>query len=674
MEFITFKKHLQKHVENMLENQDNLFVTSTDPDELWNLYLNSFPPGTNEIFRKRREHDCSCCRHFIRSFGSVVVVKDNEIISIWNFHTNNATYQPVIDKLNAYVISKNIKDVFITKEKFFGTDFNHEQLENGTVHTWNHFRIDLPKRFISNSKDTELTLTAQFRDIRNVFKRSLEEISKDSIETVLDLIAQKSLYKGDEWKNILDQFLTIHNEYQDIKEKDIYCWQKSIQVGAVIGKIKNHSIGVLLTNITKGIELNEAVHKYEVIVAPTNYKRPKEIYTKKMIEAAQKTITELGFLDSLGRRYATIDDITINNILFANKDTTKRMTGDIFSELKKEATTNQKNFDKIEEVPIENLIKDILPTTTDIEVLLENKLTPNLFSLIAPVNKESKTMFKWGNNFSWAYNGNITDSMKELVKKAGGNVEGVLRFSIQWNDNADNENDFDAHCIEPNKNEIFFRNKEEIHPSSGMLDVDIITPMGKVAVENITWTNKDKMQEGMYVLFVHNYHHVGGRSGFSAEIEYENQLYKYEYNKELRQDENIVVAKINFNKKTGITFIESLPSTTSSKTVWNLNTNNFYPVSALMYSPNYWEQKTGHKHYFFTISECINDTQPNGFFNEFLKEDLMKHKRVFSALGSKMRVEPSDNQLSGLGFSSTKHNSLVCKVKGSFTRTIKIIF
>jgi hypothetical protein len=74
------------------------------------------------------------------------------------------------------------------------------------------------------------------------------------------------------------------------------------------------------------------------------------------------------------------------------------------------------------------------------------------------------------------------------------------------------------------------------------------------------------------------------------------------------------------------------------------------------------------------LNGCKNEDRPNGFFNEFLKEDFQPHKRVFEALGSKMRVEQSDNQLSGLGFSSTKRNSVVCKVEGSFTRTIKVNF
>jgi len=681
MEFVRFKKLLQTHVVNMLGDRNTLFTVDVDKDELWNLYLDSFPEGTNEIFRERRVHDCSCCRHFIKSFGNVVTIKDNKLITIWDLFTGDATYHSVTLALAKYIHSKPIKDVFITKESAFGTDHNFEQLEGGEVKQWDHFRIELPKTFVTTSDLSTADITGKLRDTRNVFKRSLEEILKDSIETVLELIAQKSLYKGEEWQAVLNQFLALHNEYHKLPSDQLenYCWAKSVQVGGVIGKIKNHSIGVLLTDITKGTDLNEAVKRYEAIVAPTNYKRPKAIFTKKMIEQAQEIITNLGFLNSLGRRYATIDDITINNILFANKDTAKKMGNDVFLELRQDAVSNPKNFDKVEEVAIETFIKDILPKVSNIETYLENRHSPNFMSVIAPQAKDSKTMFKWNNNYSWAYNGNITDSMvKERVKAAGGNVSGVLRFSIQWNDGDNNQNDFDAHCIEPNRNEIWFQNKGQKHPSTGMLDVDIINPGNKVAVENITWIDINRMQEGVYEFFVHNFSHNGGRTGFKAEIEYDGQIYSYEYNKELRQKETVTVARLEFNKANGIKIIESLPLSLSSKTIWNVKTNQFSPVSVMMYSPNYWNEQSvngsGHKHYFFILNGCKNEDRPNGFFNEFLKEDLLTHKRVFEALGSKMRVESSEDQLSGLGFSSTKRNSMICKLEGNFTRTIKVTF
>ena len=679
MQFVELRELQRTHIDNILEGQDKLFTVNIDKDALWHLYLDSFPEGTNKIFRERREYDCSCCKQFIRSFGNVVAIKGNKFVSIWDFETNDIKYQPVMNALSTYIHKAIIDNVFVTKESTFGTRSNLEKLENEKVISWSHFYTKIPKKFVTNSDKSTESEIAKFRDSRNVFKRSLEEISQDAIETVLDIIAQKSLYKGEEWEKVLKKFLTIHKAYNKLKvakSKEVFCWRESLKVGTAISKIKNHSIGVLLTSITEGVNLNIAVKKYEAIVAPTNYKRPKAIFTKKMVEQAQKKIIELGLEDSLGRRYATLADITVNNILFGNRNVVKKMEGNVFDELQQEVTTKPKNFDKIEEIPIEHFIENILPTMTNAEMLFENKHIPNLMSLIAPKIKTSETLFKWDNGFSWAYNGNIADSMKERVKAAGGNVQGIIRFSLQWNEDNDNQNDFDAHCIEPNGNHIWYQNAGRRHPSSGVLDVDNTQPGLQVAVENITWNILNHMQEGIYKFFVHNYSHRGGRSGFRAELEYEGQIYSFNYNKDICSSENVQVATIQFSKTNGITFMESLKSEQSSKTEWGIQTNQFHPVSICMFSPNYWDKQLGigNRHYFFLMNNCINENQPNGFFNEFLRNEFTEHKRVFEALGNKMKVTHSNNQLSGLGFSSTKRNSIIIKGEGRFNRMVKVIF
>lgn len=682
MEFTVMRDKLIENFNEMTKDVAHLFEVNVDKDEMWNLYLDSFPAGTNEIYRERREYDCSCCRQFIKTVGNAVVIKDNKITTIWDFRTDDDTYQPVLNTLSAFIKSHAVSDIYVSKFKKIGTMSNYEEMENGFMYEWSHFYLELPDKFVDRSSRSEGDIKGGFRDTRNVFKRSLDEISMDALDTILELITSNTLYKGEEWKGALTEFRKYKKEYDRLtteEEKNNYAWEQSIKVGIVIGRIRNHSIGALLVNVSEGMDLDTAVRKYEQIVAPSNYKRPKEIFTKKMLEDAKKTITELGYMDSLGRRFATLDDITVNNILFSNKDSAKRIGGmdDIFEEMEKEVVSNPKKFSKVEEIAVDKFVSDVLPTVSEVEVYLENKHINNMVSLIAPENKDAKTMFKWNNNFGWAYAGNMTDSMKERVKAAGGKVDGDLRFSIQWNEDGKDDYDLDAHCREASGFEIYYgtAKKPSFSPTKGQLDVDIIYPGGNIAVENITWADRRTMKTGKYLFFVNQYS-GGVRNGFRAEIEFDGQIYSFDYNKSMRTGENVQVAEVTLNVNGTFTIKELLPSNVSSKDIWNVKTNQFIPVSVVMYSPNYWDEQDGigHRHYFFMLKDCINPESPNGFYNEFLKNELESHKRVFAALGSKMRVKDVDDQLSGVGFSATKRDELIVKVKGNTERILKVKF
>ena len=679
MEFTEMRDRLISNFNEMTKDATHLFEVSIDKDEMWNTYLDSFPAGTNEIYRERREHDCSCCRQFIKTIGNAVVIKDRKVTTIWDFRTGDTTFQPVLDAMSAFIKSHAVSDIYVSKLKKIGTMQNYEELENGQMKEWSHFFLELPDKFVDRSGRSEGDIKGGFRDTRNVFKRSLDETDMESLDTILELITSNTLYKGEEWKGVLAEFRKYKKEYDKLTsdfDKELFAWEQSVNAGIAIGRIRNHSIGTLLVNVSEGMDLDTAVKKYEQIVAPANYKRPKEIFTKKMLEDAKKTITELGYMDSLGRRFATLDDITVNNILFSNKDSAKRIDGadDIFGEMERDIVSSPKKFSKVEEIPVDKFVSDVLPTASEVEAYFENKHVGNMVSLIAPKNKDAKTMFKWDNNFGWAYAGNMTDSMKERVKAAGGKVDGDLRFSIQWNESGKDGSDVDAHCKEPNGNEIYYANEYSTY-TKGVLDVDIRYPAGKIAVENITWADRRTMKDGVYKFFVNQFSARGTNDGFRAEIEFDGQIYSFEYNKPMRTGESIQVAEVTL--KDGVfTIKEKLSSNLSSKDVWGVKTNQFVPVSVVMYSPNYWNEQEGigHRHYFFMLKDCVNPETPNGFYNEFLKNELTEHKRVFAALGSKMRVEDIEDQLSGLGFSATKRDELIVKVKGNTERILKVKF
>lgn len=683
--FAKFKQELQKHFNEMVSDVEKLFEVDVDKDELWEMYLSSFPEGTNGIYRQRREHDCGVCRQFIKNIGAAVTIKDGEVHTIWELDLGgDKTYQPVCDALDVFVKSHKVKDIYVSKLPKIGVDLNRENAGDKVI-TWHHLYCELPRKLVDRSGRTAGDIKGGFRDTKNVFKRSLDEISMEAVDTILELIASNTLYRGAEWKSALTEFKKYKEKYDKIEseeKKELFAWENSLAAGISIGRIRNHSIGVLLVDVSEGVDLDTAVKRYEQIVAPANYKRPKAIFTKKMLEDAKNTLTELGYMNSLQRRFANLDDITINNILFSNKDAAKRISnaGDIFGELEKEVAINPKRFSRVEEIAVQDFIENVLPTAREVEAFIENKHSKNLVSMIAPVDPEAPTMFKWNNGLSWAYSGNIADSdLKQNVKAAGGAIDGILRFSIQWNEDGNDNCDLDAHCVEPGGNEIYFSNCRKPRKSSlgGQLDVDIVHPMGNIAVENITWDNLDQMKPGKYKFFVNQY---SGRvkKGFRAEIEFNGEIHSFDYGRSMRAGENVTVAEVTLDKYGNFTIDEKLSgsSSISSKEIWGVNTNQFVPVSVISYSPNYFDEQKGigNKHLFFFLDGCVNDEEPNGFYNEFLKNELLEHKRVFEALGSKCHTEDTEDQLSGIGFSLTKRDELIVKVKGATERIMKIKF
>lgn len=700
MQFIDFKKEIQKNFKEMTENATHLFEAAVDKDDMWNFYLDSYPAGTNEIFRERREHDCSCCRQFVKAIGNAVVIENNQIKTIWGVGINCSTYGTVAKAMDSYIKSKAVADIYFSAFKKVGTDKNFEDTD-GKIYEWDHFYLELPSGFVNNTSKSLGDLKGSYRDVRNVFKRSLDEITEESVLTLLELIAQKSLYKGEEWKYALTEFLKYKKTYDklSVQEKELYAWEQSVKAGTVVGKIRNHSIGTLLVNISEGMDLDTAVKKYEAIVAPSNYKRPKAIFTQKMLEDAKKKIVELGYMDSLPRRFATLEDISVNDILFSNKDSAKVIGGlDIFDDMAKGIPVNPNKFSKVEEISIEDFIKNVLPITKELEILLENKHKPNMVSLIAPQNKDSQTMFKWGNNFGWSYSGNITDSeLTQMVRNAGGRIDGVLRFSHSWNhEGMRNGSLMDLHVFMPNSNQqVEMVGGKEIHDnygngervgwnhrnhyiSGGTQDVDYtqVAPVGYIPVENITFPSMGKLKDGVYTFKIHNWNFRNPTSGgFKAEIAFGGEVYKFVRKEPLQHKEWITLAKIEL-KNGQFKILEMAENDTSATNMWGVTTQQFVPVSVVMHSPNHWDEANGvgHKHYFFMLKGCVNDETPNGFFNEFLKPELNEHKRVFEALGSKMRVQDANSQLSGVGFSSTKRGELVVKVKGVSERTLKIKF
>lgn len=653
--FTEFKKKVADNFA-LLSVSGPLFYVTIDRDQIWQEYLNGFEDPI-----VRQEHNCNCCKSFLRQYAGIVGIQNNKVVSIWD-NIQSEEFSEAIKNLQKYIHSLPITDVFVNDMGSGGTDTSFDGKRSVT---WNHFYISIPAKYVKSNIDA---YKGEKRDNKTVLKRSLDELTIDATETILELVAQNSLYKGKEFEGILNEFLKVQKGYAKVAsaDKDAYCWVKSTEVSATLSRIRNTAIGTLLIDLSAGMDLDQAVTKFEKVVAPTNYKRPTSLVTPKMVEEAKKKLEEMNLVDSLDRRYAVETDLNVEDILFTDKSSSLT---DVFGEISKDTIVNPRQFSKVEEVTIDDFITKIIPGSKAIDILLENSHLPNMVSLITSVKKDAPGLFKWNNNFSWSYTGGITDSIKERVKQAGGNVNGELRVSLSWG----NYDDLDIHVHEPGGKHIYYGDKNSL--SSGKLDVDMNAGGGttRQPVENIIWTDKSRMKEGNYIVEVNNFsqRETTGK-GFIVQIEHNGEIYDFEFPINPRNRDTQRIAEFNYSKTHGITFTGNVKSNVISKDKWGLKTNQFQKVSKIMLSPNHWGTNTGNKHYFFILDKCVSDEAPRPFFNEFLKQEFDVNRKVFEILGSKIKVAESAEQLSGVGFSETQNNHFIVNVTGNFKRTLKV--
>lgn len=160
MHFTEIKEAVAHQWQRMSSNP--LFRTTIGGDQLWETYLGSFPDGTNPIYRKRTQHDCSCCRQFIRSVGNVVAIIDGQLTSIWDVNMHSPAYQTVAQAMAALVKSQPIDNVFLHTEATAGTDKNYERKAKddpmAQVLTWEHFFVRMPNSRVKAKDQIGITL------------------------------------------------------------------------------------------------------------------------------------------------------------------------------------------------------------------------------------------------------------------------------------------------------------------------------------------------------------------------------------------------------------------------------------------------------------------------------------------------------------------------------------
>lgn len=281
-------KQIQKHFDDMCLS-GKLFRSSIDGTTIWELYLSSFKPEDDPVFRDPASsvHNCNLCNNFIRRYGNIVAINENlEIITLFDIIPEDEEYRASFKVLSEKIKNSPVKEVFFetfdelnslpyekckkTQDIFrLGIAQNtkmytkDEALKFGVVkpdeiRTFNHFHLDIDKMFVDNSGRSVASIMSDYRESKEVFMRAMEEIPLSVLEIVSDLILQDSILNGKSYLEKLEKIIDFKKVYDTINssKKDNWCWVMSYRFP--YAKFKNELIGVLCTELAEGKPLNEA--------------------------------------------------------------------------------------------------------------------------------------------------------------------------------------------------------------------------------------------------------------------------------------------------------------------------------------------------------------------------------------------------------------------------------
>ena len=174
---------------NLLSKHQLFQVVIPDRNTLVDLYLNTFQDP-----EERQHHNCNCCKSFLRQYGNIIAIISDKVETLWDVVVDDEQFQNTVNALHAYIVGQPIAGIFLSDTQKLGTNYN---IAKETLIRWEHFSVTLPKQLVVNlasidSKKGEVAGTVQ------VFGRSLKELTVEACDTVLELIAQDSLYRGAE--------------------------------------------------------------------------------------------------------------------------------------------------------------------------------------------------------------------------------------------------------------------------------------------------------------------------------------------------------------------------------------------------------------------------------------------------------------------------------------------
>lgn len=416
--------------------KSHLFKTDVDPEELWNLYIDSVPD--------RQAHTCSACHAFFRRYGGLVTIaKDGSTASaIWPGAADvPGDYDTGIRRLAKGVDGAKVTGVFLAKEDTLGQPVTGE---------WRHFAVTLPVDHPSAWRSPVQTPGQRMAELRERFatlSRALGDFHLSVLEQAFRLLDSETLYRSEKvqgparWLRDLQETLDVHREAGGRSRRNLI-WLAVASAPPGFCNPRSTMVGTLLEDIADGLSFDEVSRRFRAKMHPLRYQRPSSLPSATNVAQAEKVVSRLSAAGAFRRRFCRLDEVDALWRPAATPEAPKNQgEGALFGGVETRDARGKgrkRNAPELEIPPVKmawtRFRAEILPTATRVEIFLHD--APSSFAaLVTAVDPEAPPILQWDsesrrNPVSW------------YVWHGGSRPEGFSLDSGRFHD-------VDAVCLSP---------------------------------------------------------------------------------------------------------------------------------------------------------------------------------------------------------------------------------
>lgn len=305
-----------------------LFTTDTDPDELWDIYLDSIPADRRQVY------NCRCCEHFIKRYGGLVTIQNDGVTHsvLWDSLSVPPFFRAAAQALHGIVTADKVTGVFLTSEPL------------GTAKTgeWGHLH-GTPRNLFKHATLTAGQAMAEKREDFKMLSHALRDYPRDTASQALRVLESDTLNRSEKVLGVAKWFNGVHNSVDGVSgwRRLNRLWYAVATAPPGFCHIRSTMIATLLDDIVSGLSFDTISKRWAEKMHPLQYQRPTAPPKEGNIAQAEAMVERLGVAPAFARRFATLDDVLTTLWTPSTPKAPQRSNGGIFGHLRNTGKSTQ---------------------------------------------------------------------------------------------------------------------------------------------------------------------------------------------------------------------------------------------------------------------------------------------------------------------------------------------